>query len=37
MSGAFRTDLTASSVASVRGKLLNAMSWMQVQAGVLKI
>lgn len=36
MSGAIRTDLAASSVASGRGKLLNAMSWMQVQAGVLK-
>lgn len=36
MSGAIRTDLAASSVASVCGKLLNAMSWMQVQVGVLK-
>lgn len=36
MSGAIRTDSAASFVASVRGKLLNAMSWMQVEAGVLK-
>lgn len=36
MSGVIRTDLAAGLVASVCGKLLKAMRWIQVQAGLLK-
>lgn len=36
MSGVIRTDLAAGFVASVCGKLLKAMSWIQVRAGLLK-